>query len=252
MKEPVANHHMLVVMHTVIIYLWVIFATVVFGTAAIVASLFSRSGDMVHRIGQIWGKTILMVSGIRASVNGLEHIRPDRSYIFMSNHQSNFDIPVLYSKLDVQFRWLAKAELFKIPIFGRGMRGAGYISIDRSDRRSAFKSLARAAESIRAGTSVLVFPEGTRSSDGHLLPFKKGGFVLAVDAAVPVVPIVINGTHAIMQKGNGLIRSRSVKVQISEPIDAAQFTRKNKNGLMERVRDAMCAALPSQPGSPDV
>jgi 1-acyl-sn-glycerol-3-phosphate acyltransferase len=251
MKEPEPNHHMLVVVHTIIIYLWTILVTIVFGTTAIVTSLFSRTGNSVHHVAQVWGKSILMISGIKVSITGLEHLEADRSYIFMSNHQSNFDIPVLFSKLNVQFRWLAKAELFKIPIFGRGMRGAGYISIDRSDRRSAFKSLERAAESIRNGTSVLVFPEGTRSTDGHLLPFKKGGFVLAVDAAVPVVPIIIKGTHAIMQKGDMLIRRRPVQVQVLSPIDASEFNRKNKDQLIERVRSAMSAALPAYTGEAD-
>ncbi len=251
MKEPEPNHHMLVVVHTIIIYLWTILVTIVFGTIAIVTSLFSRTGNSVHHVAQVWGKSILMISGIKVSITGLEHLEADRSYIFMSNHQSNFDIPVLFNKLNVQFRWLAKAELFKIPIFGRGMRGAGYISIDRSDRRSAFKSLKRAAESIRNGTSVLVFPEGTRSTDGHLLPFKKGGFVLAVDAAVPVVPIIIKGTHAIMQKGDMLIRRRPVQVQVLSPIDASEFNRKNKDQLIERVRSAMSAALPAYTGEAD-
>jgi 1-acyl-sn-glycerol-3-phosphate acyltransferase len=248
MKEPVSNHHMRVVVHTIVIYMWTILATIVFGVLAIVTSLFSRTGDMVHHVAQVWGKSILMISGIKVTIVGLEHLQADRSYIFMSNHQSNFDIPVLFSKLNFQFRWLAKAELFKIPIFGRGMRGAGYISIDRSDRRSAFRSLARAAESIRNGTSVLVFPEGTRSSNGRLLPFKKGGFVLAVDAAVPVVPIIINGTHAIMQKGEMLIRRRQVRVQVLSPIDASEFSRKDKDLLMDRVRSAMIAALPAHMG----
>lgn len=251
MKAPEPNHHMVVVVHTIIIYLWTILVTIVFGTIAIVTSLFSRTGNSVHHVAKAWGKSILMISGIKVSITGLEHLEADRSYIFMSNHQSNFDIPVLFSKLNVQFRWLAKAELFKIPIFGRSMRGAGYISIDRSDRRSAFKSLERAAESIRNGTSVLVFPEGTRSTDGHLLPFKKGGFVLAVDAAVPVVPIIITGTHAIMQKGDMLIRRRPVRVEVLSPIDASEFTRKNKDQLIERVRSAMSAALPAYTGEAD-
>jgi 1-acyl-sn-glycerol-3-phosphate acyltransferase len=105
-------------------------------------------------------------------------------------------------RLPVQFRWLAKAELFKIPIFGRAMRGVGYISIDRSNRKSAFESLKQAALTIRNGTSVLIFPEGTRSRDGRILPFKKGGFVLAVDAGVPVVPIIIKGTGGSCPKGS--------------------------------------------------
>jgi 1-acyl-sn-glycerol-3-phosphate acyltransferase len=159
----------------------------------------------------------------------------------MCNHQSNYDIPVLLGELPVQFRWLAKAELFKVPIFGRGMRGAGYISIDRFDRSSAFQSLDKAAATIKQGTSVMIFPEGTRSVDGKLLPFKKGGFVLAVDAGVPIVPLVISGTHDIMPKGRLLVRRQSVHVQIQPPIETSAYTRDNKDDLMARVRQSMMA-----------
>ncbi|MBR9982104.1 MAG: 1-acyl-sn-glycerol-3-phosphate acyltransferase, partial [Desulfatitalea sp.] len=162
-----------------------------------------------------------------------------RSAIFMSNHQSNFDIPVFYSGLPAQFRWLAKAELFKIPIFGRGMRGAGYISIDRSDRRSAMASLARAATAIRNGASVLIFPEGTRTADGRLRDFKSGGFILAVDAGVPIVPMAVYGTFDIMPRGSLLIRRRPVHIAFGPAIDAAAYTRATKNQLMDDVRDAI-------------
>jgi 1-acyl-sn-glycerol-3-phosphate acyltransferase len=157
----------------------------------------------------------------------------------MPNHQSNFDIPVLLGCLPVQFRWLAKAELFKIPIFGRGMRGCGYISIDRSNRKSAFQSLTEAATKIRNGVSVLIFPEGTRSWDGKILPFKKGGFVLSVDAGVPIVPIVIFNTWSIMHKGTLLVRRRSVRMDILAPIPTSGYTRKTKDDLMDTVRSTI-------------
>ena len=121
-------------LHTAIIFIWVVAATAVMGLAATVASFFSRNGNLPHLVARAWARSILFVSGIRVTVEGREHIGPGRSYIYMPNHQSNFDIPVLLGALDVQFRWLAKAELFKIPILSRGMRGCGYISIDRSNR----------------------------------------------------------------------------------------------------------------------
>jgi 1-acyl-sn-glycerol-3-phosphate acyltransferase len=243
--------HACTVLHTLVIYSWIIIATVILGFLAILVSFFSRNGNSVHCIAQLWGRSILWVGGIRTETSGFDHDLNSRSYIFMSNHQSNFDIPVLYSALPVQFRWLAKAELFRIPIFGLSMRGAGYISIDRSNRKSAFYSLARAVEAIRNGTSVMIFPEGTRSTDGQLLPYKKGGFVMAVDAGVPIVPVVITGTHAIMPKGRLLIRRRWVRVHIGRPIETSTFTRKTKDDLMVTVRTAMQEMMSEKPqGNP--
>jgi 1-acyl-sn-glycerol-3-phosphate acyltransferase len=158
----------------------------------------------------------------------------------MANHQSNFDIPVLLGHLTVQFRWLAKVELFKIPIFGRAMRKAGYISIDRYNRESAFESLKVAANKIKSGVSVLIFPEGTRSRDGKIQPFKKGGFVLAIDSGVPIVPVVINGTQPIMAKGKFRVNTGHVTMAIHKPIDTSAFTRKTKEALMESVRRVIC------------
>lgn len=226
-------------LRTAAIYVWVIFSTLLFSLLAIATSLATRSGNSVHRVGRMWSRSILAASGIQVAVSGMERIDPARPYIFMSNHQSNFDIPVLLAHLPVQFRWLAKAELFKIPVFGRAMRGAGYISIDRADREAAFKSLGEASEAIRKGVAIMIFPEGTRSLDGTLKPFKKGGFVLAVDAGVPIVPVAIRGTHAIMAKRTWIIRPRDVAVEVGEPIDTSDCTRATKEALMERVRAAI-------------
>ncbi|UCD33120.1 MAG: 1-acyl-sn-glycerol-3-phosphate acyltransferase, partial [Desulfobacterales bacterium] len=179
---------------TLFIILWTILLTGFFATATIFASFISSSGDTPHRVARMWANCLLLVSGIKVSVKGYANIDPKRSYIYMSNHLSNFDIPVLLAFLPVQFRWLAKAELFKIPVFGYAMKRAGYISINRSDRKSAIKSLHQAAINVRNGTSILIFPEGTRSLEHNIQPFKKGGFVLAVDSGVPIVPIIIYGT----------------------------------------------------------
>jgi 1-acyl-sn-glycerol-3-phosphate acyltransferase len=158
----------------------------------------------------------------------------------MPNHQSNFDIPVLLGHLTVQFRWLAKMELFKIPIFGHAMRKAGYISIDRKNRESAFKSLAVAAEKIKNGVSVLIFPEGTRSRDGKIQAFKKGGFVMAIDSGVPIVPVTISGTREIMTKGQFRVNSGQIRISIQQPIDTTIYSRDTKEALMERVRRVIC------------
>ncbi|MFC1877676.1 lysophospholipid acyltransferase family protein [Thermodesulfobacteriota bacterium] len=226
-------------LQTVLIFVYVVLATIVLATVVIIVALFSRNGNAPHLVARAWARSILFVSGIHVHVNGLENLNVGGSCILMPNHQSNFDIPVLLGCLPVQFRWLAKAELFKIPIFGRGMRGCGYISIDRSNRKSAFQSLAEAATKIRNGVSVLIFPEGTRSWDGKIQPFKKGGFVLSVDAGVPIVPIVIFNTWSIMPKGRLRIRTQSVRMDILAPIPTSGYTRETKDDLMDSVRNTI-------------
>jgi 1-acyl-sn-glycerol-3-phosphate acyltransferase len=228
---------------TLYITIWVVFVTLVAGTLVIVLSFFVRSGNPLHKIARFWGKSILVVSRIKVSVKGLSGIDLAGPYIYMPNHQSNFDIPVLLGHLPVQFRWLAKRELFKIPIFGRAMRKAGYISIDRYDRESAFKSLDVAAQKVKSGVSVLIFPEGTRSRDGKIRAFKKGGFVLAIDSGVPIVPVVIKGTYAIMTKGKFRVNPGHVSMVVHRPIETAAYTRETKEGLMQSVRGVICDSL---------
>ena len=233
---------MIPLIHTVLIYLWTVSATIVIGTIAIIVSIFDRTGDRVHRVARIWARSLLWISFVKVRVNGLSHIDSDAPYIYMANQQSNFDFPVLLGSLMVQFRWLAKAELFRIPIFGRSMRGAGYISIDRSNRESAFRSLRQAAATIREGASVLIFPEGTRSEDGGIIPFKKGGFVLAIEAGVPIVPIIIRGTRQIMPKYQLLVRSGPVKLDILKPVQTSGYSMETRNQLVKAVREAMIQA----------
>ncbi|MCP4349399.1 MAG: 1-acyl-sn-glycerol-3-phosphate acyltransferase [Desulfobacterales bacterium] len=225
--------------YTFFVIAWTVLVTVFFGTLTILVAFATGSSDSAHNVASMWAKSILFASRIKVTVKGSSNIDPGKSYIYMPNHQSNFDIPVLLAYLDVQFRWLAKAELFKIPIFGSAMKKAGYISIDRSDRKSAFESLGRAAEIIK-GASVLIFPEGTRSLDGKIRNFKKGGFVLAVDSGVPVVPVIIHGTRAIMPKKKMYIKPGNVVLEILEPVETSSYTRKNKDDLLEKIREIIC------------
>lgn len=221
---------------TLYITIWVVFATLVLGLTVIIFSFFVKSGNPLHRIARLWGRSILVVSRIKVTVEGLSSIDQQRPYIYMPNHQSNFDIPVLLGHLAVQFRWLAKLELFKIPIFGHAMRKAGYISIDRNNRESAIQSLEMAAEKIKNGVSVLIFPEGTRSRDGKIQPFKKGGFVMAIDSGVPIVPVIISGARSIMTKGKFSVNPGRIRMSIQQPIDTTIYSRDTKEALMQHVR----------------
>jgi len=221
---------------TVFVLIWTVIATGFFSLMAILASLIDKKGEASHLVARAWGRTLLFGARVKVTVKNPDNIDPSRSYIYMSNHQSNFDIPVLLAYLPVQFRWLAKVELFRIPIFGFAMQRAGYISIDRSDRKSAILSLKHAAEIIRGGVSVLIFPEGTRSLDGNIRSFKSGGFILAIDSGVPIVPVIIHGTWPIMPKDRLRIRPGNVVLEIEKPVETSLFSRRDKADLMEKIR----------------
>ncbi len=225
-----------------LIVIWVVLVTIYFSISAIIVSFITKN-DMPNKVAAIWARFILAASRIKVEVIGLSNIDPSKSYIYMSNHQGNFDIPILQAYLPVQFRWLAKAELFNTPIFGYAMGRAGHISIDRSDRKSAFKSLSNAARIIRNGVSVLIFPEGTRSSDGNIRQFKKGGFILAVDSGVPIVPVIIHGLWPLMLKNKVFVRPGNVLLEIKEPIESTEYTRKTKDDLLKKVRYVICESF---------
>jgi len=153
----------------------------------------------------------------------------------MANHQSDFDILIALAHIPVQFRWIAKKELFAIPIFGAAMRSAGYIEIDRSNREKAIRSIDEAALRIRSGKSVMTFPEGTRSPDGHIKAFKQGAFHLAIQSGVPIIPVTIIGSGRIMPKRSLRIKPGQIKMVIGKPIDVKHFTIERRHELIEIV-----------------
>jgi 1-acyl-sn-glycerol-3-phosphate acyltransferase len=225
-------------LNTVLVSLWTIVITLICAISAILVSFVTRGGNFAHLVGRFWARSILWVSRAKVSVEGIDHIDPGAAYVYMANHQSMFDILALLGHLPVQFRWVAKKELFSIPIFGYSMARVGYISIDRSNRQSAIQSLHEAAEKIAQGVSVVVFPEGTRSSDGEIKPFKKGGFYLATGSGRPVVPVVIWGTRHVMPKGKLRISPGPIVLSINSPIDTVPY-RKNRDALIEAVGSTM-------------
>lgn len=218
-------------------YPWTLFILL----AALPISLLGE--DIVHRWGTVWGRGTLLLAGLQIKVRGSEHIPQNRSVVYIVNHQSNFDIPILYAGLPLQFRWLAKQELFNVPLFGLAMRRCGYIPINRSDRRKAMHSMNEAAKQISDGTSVIIFPEGTRSPDGHLQEFKKGGFLIAVKAQAPVVPVVIKGSFSVMSKSSLRINNSAIEMEIFPPLDTAGMKSSDIAGLMEQVRQPIANNL---------
>lgn len=201
----------------------------------------SPRGGLYLRYARIWSRWILWTLRIPIRVEGRDRLDPDGTYLFMSNHRSVFDIFALFVATEHPLRMVAKRVLFFIPVFGWSLWMCGFVPINRSNRESAFRSLDRAARRIRAGLSVLVFPEGTRAEDAALLPFKKGGFVLALKAGVPVVPVVVLGTERIMPSGSLAVGRGAITVRIGTPIPTEGRDLADRHRLMEEVRDAMLA-----------
>lgn len=208
----------------------------------------SQSSDRVIQIlQQGWGRLHLWVSGAKVEMKGLEHIDLSRTYIMMANHQSYHDIFVV-STIPVYAHWMAKQELFRVPVFGWILGWIGAMRIDRSSKVKTLASVRSAVEQIREGRTVLIFPEGTRSPNGELLPFSKGAFSLAILSQVPILPITIEGTRSIMPKGSYLIRPGTIKVTIDPPIETASLGAKDKDHLQEKVFALMQANLAGKSG----
>lgn len=199
--------------------------------------------DLLWKLS-LWASSVgYRLAGVRIRAVGREQIEDGRAYLFLSNHASNLDPPIITQLLGRRISIITKQELFKIPLFGRAMRAAGLISVNRSNRRSAAESVSEAVHLLQSGRAMLVFPEGTRSPDGRLLPFKKGPFRLAMEAGVPVVPITIVGSYEAWPKGRMSLHAGEVVVYFHPPLDPHQFER--KEDLLEAVRVAIDSALPS-------
>ncbi len=207
-------------------------------------SLFTGDSRKVHFYAAVpWARGILKACGIKVHVSGLENVDPATPRIYMSNHQSYFDILGLLAVIPVDFKFIMKQELMKIPLLGPTMRAAGYIGIAREDPRKAVASLNEAVKRIRAGASVMILPEGTRSPDGRLQEFKKGGFTLALKAGCDIVPVTIQGSHRIVPKGSLNIRKGEFAIHIGKPIPIGQYSRRNIAQLMQRVRQGIQGPL---------
>jgi 1-acyl-sn-glycerol-3-phosphate acyltransferase len=202
----------------------------------IIFSILPNSENRIHKIANLWAKILLLISNTKVEVIGSENILHGKPQIFMANHQSDFDILIVLGHVPGQFRWIAKKELFNIPIFGAAMKTAGYIEIDRNNHEKAMQSMDEAALRIREGKSVMTFPEGTRSHDGEIKPFKQGTFHLALKSGVPIVPISIIGSGRIMPKRSLKVTPGRVKLIIGEPVDVRNYNLENRQELINKVR----------------
>jgi len=218
--------------------------TFLFSVSAIISTLFDSSGRAYAWHARLWARLALALNGVNVTLAGTEHL-PDGPVIFMSNHQSNFDIFSLLAAMPRQIHWIAKKELFEIPIFGPSMRRGGYIPLDRGNGRKALQSMDEAATTIHNGKSVVLFPEGTRTPDGNLLPFKRGGFILARKADVPVIPVTINGSGRINPASEIRLFSGNIHITLHPPVVAPSELRRSEaeTWMMESVREQIESAL---------
>lgn len=234
-------------MRTLLVLVTLLVMTPVLGLTLMIAALFGvrdRAGSIYDRAPRWWATALVRAAGIRIRLHGAERIGSVEPRIYIANHVSWFDVLTLASVLP-RYKFVGKAELFRIPIFGHGARAAGMIAIERENRKAAFESYRLAAERIREGASVVVFPEGTRGRAYALRPFKKGPFVLAVAAEAPIVPIVVHGTIDVMPRDSFRVRSGVVDLHVLEPIETAGLTYDDRNRLSQAAWDRMAEALRS-------
>lgn len=218
-------------------------------TSTIVLTIFAMPviwlfGERAGQIsGILWARFNSFTAPMWLSVEGGEQIAPGQSYVIMANHQSGFDIFAVYGWMPVDFRWVMKAELRRVPVLGYYCYKAGHIFIDRSDHNAAVESINSAKERIKEGTSIMFFPEGTRSDNGQLMEFKKGAFIFALETGLPVLPVTISGTRNILPPGTMSLFPGQAKITIHKPVKSAEYTQHNIEKFIQRVRKAINSSL---------
>jgi 1-acyl-sn-glycerol-3-phosphate acyltransferase len=208
----------------------------------LVYSAISGNTDPLYGVGKMGARIVLWLAGVRLEIHGLDKIRTQQAVVYMANHQSNCDPPAVLSVLPPVLV-IVKKEFFRVPILGRVVRARGFIPVDRRDREQALVAVEKGIQALQAGKSFLVYPEGTRSPDGRLQRFKRGVFVMAINAGAPVVPISISGSNKIMPKGKFVIRPGCVRITFHEPVPTQGLAIEDRQIIIDRVREAILAGL---------
>jgi 1-acyl-sn-glycerol-3-phosphate acyltransferase len=206
-----------------------------------VAGLLSRTGNLAFSISKLWAYTMLAVSFVRTEIKNKNKILKGTPYIIISNHQSHYDIITLVTTLGIQFRWIIKKEILKLPIFGYALHASRNIFIDRSNTARAIESINKGIDRLPKGVSVMVFAEGTRSPDGQIHEFKKGGFVTAVRRKIPILPVTVNGSRRVMRKGSFTLKPGKIQIVIGDSIDTSGYTTDTVQELIDKTRQTIIA-----------
>ena len=221
--------------------LWVTIATIILGIPVMFAGILSRTGNLAFSISKLWAYTMLAVSFVRMEIKNKNKILKGTPYIIISNHQSHYDIITLVTTLGIQFRWIIKKEILKLPIFGYALYASRNIFIDRSNTARAIESINKGIDRLPKGVSVMVFAEGTRSPDGQIHEFKKGGFVTAVRLKIPILPVTVNGSRRVMRKGGFTLKPGKIQIVIGDPIDTSGYTTDTVQELIDKTRQTIIA-----------
>ncbi|MBA2304824.1 MAG: 1-acyl-sn-glycerol-3-phosphate acyltransferase [Acidobacteria bacterium] len=209
--------------------------TIVLGTISLLSTLIDRTGNCAHRCARTWARLILATTGVRVRVTGLEHLQPGRSYVFAANHQSIYDIPIVFAAIPAQLRIVAKDSLGRIPFMGWHLHRAGHLLVNR--RNPGADIVEKMRRLVGESSSLIVFPEGTRSVDGMVGRFKKGSFAVAIGAGLPVVPVSLASSRHIMKKGRLMVCPGEVRLTVHEPIPTDGVARARVQAFAGRVRE---------------
>jgi 1-acyl-sn-glycerol-3-phosphate acyltransferase len=222
---------------------WATIATIILCIFIIPAGLLSCTGNLAFSLSKLWAYTMLAVSFVRTEIKNKDKIRKGTSYIIIANHQSHYDILALVTTLGIQFRWIIKKEILKVPIFGYGLYASRNIFIDRSNTAKAIESMNKGFERLPKGVSVMVFAEGTRSPDGKIHEFKKGGFVTAIRRKMPILPVTVNGSRRVLPKKSLALKPGKIQIVVGDPIDVTHYTVDTVQDLIDNTRQVIIASF---------
>ena len=232
-------------------YLYILYQYLIAWPILVVLTIFTalfticfvhwRNAEFVHREQQFWSRAFFRLMLIPVSVDGEENIKPDQSYVFVANHQSMFDVWLVYGWLPVVFKWLMKAELRKVPFVGTACKAAGHIFVERRNAKASMDSLHEIEKQLTNGVCTVIFPEGTRSLNGEIGRFKRGAFQIALDLGLPVIPLSLSGCFEVLPKGKPFVTRHPVHMHIGQPIDLKQYD--DPNEAIDAVRNAVIAGI---------